>query len=97
MVARSAAGRAPSRRKPSSSSGSATSAARWAGRSCMTRCAAVAGRGLFRGWGPDDLAEHGIGFTLVRDARPGGDGDRDRDRGSRPGEGAGRRRRPPAG
>jgi hypothetical protein len=25
---------------------------------------AVAGRGLFRGWGPDDLAAHGIGFTL---------------------------------
>jgi hypothetical protein len=24
----------------------------------------VAGRGLFRGWGPDDLAEHGIGFGL---------------------------------
>ena len=24
----------------------------------------VAGRGLFRGWGPDDLATHGIGFTL---------------------------------
>jgi len=24
----------------------------------------VAGRGLFRGWGPDDLAAHGIGFTL---------------------------------
>jgi hypothetical protein len=28
----------------------------------------VAGRGLFRGWGPDDLAEHGIGFAL--DAMP---------------------------
>jgi hypothetical protein len=26
---------------------------------------AVAGRGLFRGWGPDDLAEHGIGFGLA--------------------------------
>ncbi len=25
---------------------------------------AVASRGLFRGWGPDDLAEHGIGFGL---------------------------------
>jgi len=25
---------------------------------------AVAGRGLFRGWGPDDLSEHGIGFGL---------------------------------
>jgi hypothetical protein len=25
---------------------------------------AVASRGLFRGWGPDDLAAHGIGFTL---------------------------------
>jgi hypothetical protein len=25
---------------------------------------AVAGRGLFRGWGPDDLAEQGIGFGL---------------------------------
>jgi hypothetical protein len=25
---------------------------------------AVASRGLFRGWGPDDLASHGIGFTL---------------------------------
>jgi hypothetical protein len=25
---------------------------------------AVAGRGLFRGWGADDLAEHGIGFGL---------------------------------
>ncbi len=24
----------------------------------------VAGRGLFRGWGPEDLATHGIGFTL---------------------------------
>lgn len=24
----------------------------------------VASRGLFRGWGPDDLATHGIGFTL---------------------------------
>ncbi|MBF8290006.1 MAG: hypothetical protein HW391_974 [Chloroflexi bacterium] len=24
----------------------------------------VAGRGLFRGWGPDDLAAHGIGFSL---------------------------------
>jgi hypothetical protein len=24
----------------------------------------VAGRGLFRGWGPDDLATHGIGFSL---------------------------------
>ena len=24
----------------------------------------VAGRGLFRGWGPDDLASHGIGFCL---------------------------------
>jgi hypothetical protein len=26
---------------------------------------AVAGRGLFRGWGPDDLSEHGIGFGLA--------------------------------
>ena len=25
---------------------------------------AVASRGLFRGYGPDDLAEHGIGFGL---------------------------------
>jgi hypothetical protein len=25
---------------------------------------AVASRGLFRGWGSDDLAEHGIGFGL---------------------------------
>jgi hypothetical protein len=25
---------------------------------------AVAGRGLFRGWGPDELAEHGVGFGL---------------------------------
>jgi hypothetical protein len=25
---------------------------------------AVAGRGLFRGWGADDLAEHGIRFGL---------------------------------
>jgi hypothetical protein len=25
---------------------------------------AVASRGLFRGWGPDDLAGHGIGFGL---------------------------------
>jgi hypothetical protein len=25
----------------------------------------VAGRGLFRGWGPDELAEHGIGFGLA--------------------------------
>jgi hypothetical protein len=28
----------------------------------------VAGRGLFRGWGADDLAQHGIAFTL--DAMP---------------------------
>jgi hypothetical protein len=26
---------------------------------------AVASRGLFRGWGPDDLAEHGLGFGLA--------------------------------
>src|SRR4029079_18470977 len=25
---------------------------------------AVASRGLFRGWGPDDLAGHGVGFGL---------------------------------
>jgi hypothetical protein len=25
---------------------------------------AVASRGLFRGWGPDELGEHGIGFGL---------------------------------
>ena len=25
---------------------------------------AVASRGLFRGWGPDDLAAHGVGFGL---------------------------------
>ena len=25
---------------------------------------AVAGRGLFRGWGPDELDQHGIGFGL---------------------------------
>jgi hypothetical protein len=25
---------------------------------------AVSSRGLFRGWGPDDLAGHGIGFGL---------------------------------
>jgi hypothetical protein len=25
---------------------------------------AVAGRGLFRGWGPDELAEHGVEFGL---------------------------------
>ena len=25
---------------------------------------AVASRGLFRGWGPDELADHGIGFGL---------------------------------
>jgi hypothetical protein len=25
---------------------------------------AVASRGLFRGWGPNELAEHGIGFGL---------------------------------
>jgi len=25
---------------------------------------AVASRGLFRGYGPDDLADHGIGFSL---------------------------------
>ncbi|MEO7230941.1 MAG: hypothetical protein ABIZ30_10160 [Candidatus Limnocylindrales bacterium] len=24
----------------------------------------VAGRGLFKGWGADDLAAHGIGFSL---------------------------------
>ena len=29
----------------------------------------VAGRGLFRGWSAEDLAEHGITFTL--DAMPG--------------------------
>ncbi len=29
---------------------------------------AVAGRGLFRGWGAEDLAEHGVAFTL--DAMP---------------------------
>ncbi len=26
----------------------------------------VAGRGLFRGWGADDLATHGIGFSLFQ-------------------------------
>ena len=26
---------------------------------------AVASRGLFRGWGPDELASHGIGFGLL--------------------------------
>ena len=26
---------------------------------------AVASRGLFRGWGPDDLATHGVGFGLL--------------------------------
>ena len=26
----------------------------------------VAGRGLFRGWGADDLASHGIGFSLFQ-------------------------------
>ena len=26
---------------------------------------AVAVRGLFRGWGPDELADHGIVFTLL--------------------------------
>ena len=26
---------------------------------------AVASRGLFRGWGPDDLASNGIGFGLL--------------------------------
>jgi hypothetical protein len=25
---------------------------------------AVASRGLFRGWGPSELAEHGVGFSL---------------------------------
>ena len=30
---------------------------------------AVAGRGLFRGWGPDELAEHGLGFGLSEMAR----------------------------
>jgi len=30
---------------------------------------AVAGRGLFRGLGPDELAEHGIGFGLSEMAR----------------------------
>ncbi len=25
---------------------------------------AVASRGLFRGWGPDELAQHGVGFGL---------------------------------
>lgn len=26
----------------------------------------VAGRGLFRGWGPDELAANGIGFSLFQ-------------------------------
>ncbi|HLX35122.1 MAG TPA: hypothetical protein VKR30_07755 [Candidatus Limnocylindrales bacterium] len=30
---------------------------------------AVAVRGLFRGWGPDELAEHGLGFGLSEMAR----------------------------
>jgi hypothetical protein len=30
---------------------------------------AVAGRGLFRGWGPDELAEHGLGLGLSEMAR----------------------------
>ena len=30
---------------------------------------AVAGRGLFRGLGPDELAEHGLGFGLSEMAR----------------------------
>ena len=30
---------------------------------------AVASRGLFRGWGPDELASHGIGFGLLDMAR----------------------------
>jgi hypothetical protein len=30
---------------------------------------AVASRGLFRGWGPDDLAGHGIGFGLLEMSR----------------------------
>src|SRR5438034_11212796 len=31
---------------------------------------AVASRGLFRGWGPDELAGHGIGFALFEMPRP---------------------------
>ena len=30
---------------------------------------AVAGRGLFRGWGPDELAEHGLGLGLSEMSR----------------------------
>jgi len=30
---------------------------------------AVAGRGLFRGWGPDELADHGLGLGLSEMAR----------------------------
>jgi len=30
---------------------------------------AVVGRGLFRGWGPDELAEHGLGLGLSEMAR----------------------------
>ena len=30
---------------------------------------AVVGRGLFRGWGPDELAAHGIGLGLSEMAR----------------------------
>jgi hypothetical protein len=29
---------------------------------------AVAGRGLFRGWGAAELAEHGVGFSLFESA-----------------------------
>jgi hypothetical protein len=29
---------------------------------------AVASRGLFRGWGPSELAEHGVGFSLFETA-----------------------------
>ena len=51
-------------RTRSSSSDSATAADAWAGRSSMTRCAPSPVAGLFRGYGPDDLADHGIGFGL---------------------------------
>ena len=51
--------------RPWSSSASATAASTSAGRSSTTRCALVAGRGLYRGYHADDLAEIGIAFGLL--------------------------------
>ena len=50
--------------RPSSSSGSATSRRRVGWPELYDEMCAVAGRGLFRGYGADDLAGFGIGFSL---------------------------------